>query len=651
MAGRKTVEFGYWSLKHDERSTRKVDPYTRYGSTTGPFMLSATATCAAKSGPLFWIGSTCFKSQIIVSKLPDDFSFEDYVGHSFKVMQDELYGVTIRISPAWARYVGEKIWHESQQIQKLIDGGIEISFKVAGLDEIRQWVMSLGPEAVVVAPDELRLSVEDSLRATLSQYTGIEDDIRNEVVAKQIGVICDSGYNPNMYVKCKQCNTAYNLDAGFIKNSGTKVRCSACKHIFVVYPEAAAMQPVYNEPVSVNRTEITGNQSPHKEVVDEDLGYLQEKESQIKRNRVNFNTIFENGGHLQQSSIGFTQNDTGELCNTSEDELNDKQESTDPQKLKDYEKCFKSTNERNKNFTDKDQNLTSSIEKVEIGSALTDDEAVITDPPYNSDDVDIDEYLENCLVNSAIHDSDVDLPVECSETPCVPTLDDDLDFSLFDQGQDGPGEHEQHGWDNFDYEPEEFNEETLPQGLIGIDDEKGVSGEDRALQMAMKIGNQYDWDFDEVKLLANVFTAHGWSFTRSSIINELELGMTFTEFEYAVKIRRIWHSHAEFSTGYSVMGSFGDNSLKYQSVYKYPDWSLCLKIVRGFDSLPDSEEMERHFVSLHTNWKYSPALQNQHITYYGFIRDIVDDGDASLDMLDWKYFHYGEIGEDYFNSW
>ncbi len=27
VADRKTVEFGYWSLKHDERTTRKVDPY------------------------------------------------------------------------------------------------------------------------------------------------------------------------------------------------------------------------------------------------------------------------------------------------------------------------------------------------------------------------------------------------------------------------------------------------------------------------------------------------------------------------------------------------------------------------------------------------------------------------------------------------
>ena len=109
-------------------------------------------------------------------KIPNTFSFENYVHHSFKVMQDELYGVIIRVSPAWARYVGEKIWHESQRIQKLIDGGIEISFKVAGLSEICQWVLSMGPEAVVVEPTELKVLIKEKLQTALGHYRGVGDD-------------------------------------------------------------------------------------------------------------------------------------------------------------------------------------------------------------------------------------------------------------------------------------------------------------------------------------------------------------------------------------------------------------------------------------------------------------------------------------------
>ena len=41
-------------------------------------------------------------------------------------MHDELHTVKVSIGPTWARYVGEKIWHESQQIKKLSDGSVEM---------------------------------------------------------------------------------------------------------------------------------------------------------------------------------------------------------------------------------------------------------------------------------------------------------------------------------------------------------------------------------------------------------------------------------------------------------------------------------------------------------------------------------------------
>ncbi len=102
--------------------------------------------------------------------IPRNFNFQKYIRHGFKVMHDELYTVRIMISPSWARYVGEKIWHESQMIQKHLDGAIEIIFRVAGLDEIKQWVLGLGPEAYVVEPEELRWLVQSDLERSLDQY-------------------------------------------------------------------------------------------------------------------------------------------------------------------------------------------------------------------------------------------------------------------------------------------------------------------------------------------------------------------------------------------------------------------------------------------------------------------------------------------------
>jgi hypothetical protein len=38
-----------------------------------------------------------------------------FMRHSFKVMHDEIHTVKVQISPGWARWAGEKIWHESQK--------------------------------------------------------------------------------------------------------------------------------------------------------------------------------------------------------------------------------------------------------------------------------------------------------------------------------------------------------------------------------------------------------------------------------------------------------------------------------------------------------------------------------------------------------
>jgi predicted DNA-binding transcriptional regulator YafY len=76
--------------------------------------------------------------------------------HSFEVMHDELHTVKVRTSPGWARWVGEKIWHESQKVSNLRDGSLEITLRVAGLDEIKRWVLSFGPEAFVLEPEKLK---------------------------------------------------------------------------------------------------------------------------------------------------------------------------------------------------------------------------------------------------------------------------------------------------------------------------------------------------------------------------------------------------------------------------------------------------------------------------------------------------------------
>jgi len=49
-----------------------------------------------------------------------------------------------------------------------------------------------------------------------------------------------------MILTCENCNARFNFDENLIQKSGSKVRCSKCRHIFTVYKSAPAEEP---EPV------------------------------------------------------------------------------------------------------------------------------------------------------------------------------------------------------------------------------------------------------------------------------------------------------------------------------------------------------------------------------------------------------------------
>ena len=53
------------------------------------------------------------------------------------------------------------------------DRTLEFAFQVAGLDEIKQWIMSLGPETYVEEPERLRDMVKADLKKAMIQYEGI----------------------------------------------------------------------------------------------------------------------------------------------------------------------------------------------------------------------------------------------------------------------------------------------------------------------------------------------------------------------------------------------------------------------------------------------------------------------------------------------
>ncbi len=165
----KRLEMLYLPLRSKKETHRKIDPYG----------------IRIFEGTIYFIGYCHLRKDVrtfVVDRIrllrlteetfqrPSDFDLEQYSRHSFKVVHDKLYVVKIRISPEWARYVGEKTWHQSQQMRKNADRSLELTFRVAGLTEIKQWALSWGPEAEVIAPERLKEAVKQDLRKALLSY-------------------------------------------------------------------------------------------------------------------------------------------------------------------------------------------------------------------------------------------------------------------------------------------------------------------------------------------------------------------------------------------------------------------------------------------------------------------------------------------------
>ena len=55
-----------------------------------------------------------------------------------------------------------------------------------------------------------------------------------------------------MIIQCEKCQAKFSLDESMLKNEGSKVRCSLCKHIFVAYPPDQDLTDVFDS-IDVSR--------------------------------------------------------------------------------------------------------------------------------------------------------------------------------------------------------------------------------------------------------------------------------------------------------------------------------------------------------------------------------------------------------------
>jgi len=166
---RKCIDISYFVISRKKNTRRRVAPYNIWYS-NGTFyiighcmMRKTRRTFACDRIKTIDITDEAFI-------IPDNFNIDDYVQSSFGVFHGETTKVKIWFAPEAAEYIKEKKWHESQEIFEQKDGSILFKAEVAGIHDIKIWIMSWGAKAKVIEPESLKKEIRSEIDSLLTLY-------------------------------------------------------------------------------------------------------------------------------------------------------------------------------------------------------------------------------------------------------------------------------------------------------------------------------------------------------------------------------------------------------------------------------------------------------------------------------------------------
>ncbi len=111
------------------------------------------------------------------AEIPNDFDLRGYFGNAWAVFRGKpTYDIQLKFTPAAAKIVTETVWHHTQVAKTHRDGSVTLTFRVDGLNEILNWVLSWSGKVTVVNPVELRTLFIQALQSSIEMQvpsTGI----------------------------------------------------------------------------------------------------------------------------------------------------------------------------------------------------------------------------------------------------------------------------------------------------------------------------------------------------------------------------------------------------------------------------------------------------------------------------------------------
>ena len=164
------VEMEYYSASRGQTNTRTVDPYHLHNIHGDWYLI---AYCHTRREPRDFLISRIRAHKHLLStfQVLPSFSLDAYLAKGFLAERaTEPENIVIKFDEYQARWIRERLWHSSQQVEELPSGGLILHLKVGGLGEVKRWIMGYGAHAEVLEPESLRREIRDDVKKMSEIY-------------------------------------------------------------------------------------------------------------------------------------------------------------------------------------------------------------------------------------------------------------------------------------------------------------------------------------------------------------------------------------------------------------------------------------------------------------------------------------------------
>ena len=162
------IEIGYKSIKSGE-SERVLHPYGIYNYEGDTYLI---AYCEKRKEVRDFKLCRISKLNIMDEKykIDEKFDIHEYTKNSIGNFKGEEIEIHLIIREPFATIVSEKRWSSKQSIKELSDGSIEFRARMMGYEQMKSWILGMGPNVTVLEPKKLVDDIKEDIKKMMNTY-------------------------------------------------------------------------------------------------------------------------------------------------------------------------------------------------------------------------------------------------------------------------------------------------------------------------------------------------------------------------------------------------------------------------------------------------------------------------------------------------